>query len=47
MEMAEPAFLSITVILTVLSAILVCGLVVSIVLYKRHVAGSYPKVSSY
>lgn len=41
----EPPFLAATVIFTVISAMLVCGLVVAAVLYRRHKTGQYPKVN--
>ena len=40
----EPPYLAATVVFTVISAMLVCGLVVAVVLYKRHTTGQYPKV---
>lgn len=40
----EPPYLAATVIFTVISAMLVCGLVVAVVLYRRHKTGQYPKV---
>ncbi|XP_042879578.1 uncharacterized protein LOC122258000 [Penaeus japonicus] len=39
----EPPYLAATVIFTVISAMLVCGLVVAVVLYRRHKTGQYPK----
>ncbi|KAG0715605.1 hypothetical protein GWK47_011538 [Chionoecetes opilio] len=39
----EPPFLAATVVLTVVSAMLMCGLVVAGVLYRRHKTGHYPK----
>ncbi|XP_066984826.1 uncharacterized protein [Macrobrachium rosenbergii] len=39
----EPPYLAATVIFTVISAMLVCGLVVAVVLYQRHKTGQYPK----
>lgn len=39
----EPPYLAATVVLTVVSAMLVCGLVVAAVLYRRHKTGHYPK----
>ncbi|KAK4325646.1 hypothetical protein Pmani_003739 [Petrolisthes manimaculis] len=39
----EPPFLAATVIITVVAAMLVCGLVVAGVLYRRHKTGQYPK----
>uniref|UniRef100_A0A6A7FYZ2 Amyloid beta A4 protein n=1 Tax=Hirondellea gigas TaxID=1518452 RepID=A0A6A7FYZ2_9CRUS len=45
MESVEPPFLAATVVITVLSAMLICGLVVAVVLYRRHVANNYPKLS--
>lgn len=43
----EPPFLAATVIFTVVAAMLVCGLVVAGVLYRRHKTGQYPKVGHY
>lgn len=40
----EPPYLAATVVLTVVSAMLMCGLVVAAVLYRRHKTGHYPKV---
>ena len=40
----EPPYVAATVVFTVLTAMLVCGLVVAIVLYRRHTTGQYPKV---
>ncbi|KAK8392409.1 hypothetical protein O3P69_014644 [Scylla paramamosain] len=39
----EPPYLAATVVLTVVSAMLMCGLVVAAVLYHRHKTGHYPK----
>ncbi|CAL4169856.1 unnamed protein product, partial [Meganyctiphanes norvegica] len=39
----EPPYLAATVIFTVITAMLVCGLVVALVLYRRHTTGTYPK----
>ncbi|KAK7082228.1 hypothetical protein SK128_021740, partial [Halocaridina rubra] len=39
----EHPYLAATVIFTVISAMLLCGLVVAIVLYQRHKTGQYPK----
>ncbi|RXG71031.1 Kunitz-type serine protease inhibitor bitisilin-3 [Armadillidium vulgare] len=38
-----PPYLAVTVVFTVISAILVCALVISVVLYRRHATGQYPK----
>ena len=43
----EPPYLAATVVLTVVSAMLMCGLVVAAVLYRRHKTGHYPKVTHY